>query len=572
MTSANVQSKQQDNNNTIMPKQTLYISLYKWDILFFIVGLIHILLAPYNKVEESFNTQATHDLLYYTTNIQQYDHIQYPGVVPRTFIGSIILSLLSAPLQYVYYYILTQQHKSVVITRITMLILYTISYHYFRISLDNNKLYNNKLVSIKLSTIVTLITVSQFHIMFYCSRLLPNIYACILINIVLACYIHLSYDNYNVYYTKLCIYCMTATCIIFRCDMIIYCIPLLIYSLLFRYMKLYDIIKYSLLYSIINIFITISIDSIFWQGITQNNRTYNTLTWPEYYVLYFNGIDNRSSDYGISPIHWYFSSVLPRTLLCSLLIIPIAAIKNIKYTLDRSYILHNIDMYTIKLLLPTITFIWLYSILPHKELRFILPAIPMFNIIAAVAVYKIVLYTVQEYNTNNKQQDNNNNNNNINKTHSIRLLIYFILCIMLYINICASSLLLYISHNNYPGGYAIYYLHQYLDATQQHADINTLHNNNKQVIHIDTLAAMTGVSCYEQYDQYYIYDKTENISYNDYYKYNWSYIISENDNVYGYKLINYTYNTIHGFERFNWRNAQIDLIPMLYLLEKDINN
>ncbi|VDM65121.1 unnamed protein product [Strongylus vulgaris] len=72
-----------------------------------IAMLIHLLMAPGTKVEESFNVQATHDLIYHTYNISalhfQYDHNEFPGVVPRTFAGPIYLALFGLPMRFIFF-------------------------------------------------------------------------------------------------------------------------------------------------------------------------------------------------------------------------------------------------------------------------------------------------------------------------------------------------------------------------------------------------------------------------------------------------------------------------------------
>ncbi len=68
--------------------------------------LFHLFVAPYSKVEESFNIQATHDILTYGIPplrnagpylADKYDHFEFPGPVPRTFVGPLILAKMASP-------------------------------------------------------------------------------------------------------------------------------------------------------------------------------------------------------------------------------------------------------------------------------------------------------------------------------------------------------------------------------------------------------------------------------------------------------------------------------------------
>lgn len=69
--------------------------------------LLHLYVSPYTKVEESFNMQATHDILFHGVSFSNpppdvfltanYDHVSFPGAVPRTFVGAVVLSGLARP-------------------------------------------------------------------------------------------------------------------------------------------------------------------------------------------------------------------------------------------------------------------------------------------------------------------------------------------------------------------------------------------------------------------------------------------------------------------------------------------
>ena len=119
--------------------------------------------------------------------------------------------------------------------------------------------------------------------------------------------------------------------------------------------------------------ITVFVDSYFW-------KIYPL--WPEFAGIYFNVYEGKSADWGVSPVHAYFTSHIPRLLLLGA---PLALFGAL------------IDSRAREAVLPALCAVGLLSGLAHKEWRFIVYNVPLFNFAAARgarAMYVIALTTV----------------------------------------------------------------------------------------------------------------------------------------------------------------------------------
>ena len=208
------------------------------------------------------------------------------------------------------------------------------------------------------------------------------------------------------------------SCFFYRCDVALLLAPVGIHMLVTRQQTVLGAVWWGIRCLFVSLCTTIVFDTIAWapplpSGGGSDLWSFGNifglsgLMWPEGSVLWFNTVENRSAEWGTSPGHWYLTSALPRSLL---LAYPLSFVvrdvdpsspvvprgkktktKNKKMlppppslTLrPPPHLFHYQGAVLERRARPVFVcasfFVATYSLLPHKELRFIFPALPLFN-------------------------------------------------------------------------------------------------------------------------------------------------------------------------------------------------
>jgi alpha-1,6-mannosyltransferase len=201
---------------------------------------------------------------------------------------------------------------------------------------------------------------------------------------------------------------------VFRCELTIMYLPIFLYEMWKRHLNFKSTLLWALQASVMSIIATVLFDSWFWKR----------WLWPEFEVWYFNTILNQSHLWGTKPFHYYFTRVIPRAFLFNL---PAIIYGLWKASGRRSYGL------------IMIFFVFTYSFLPHKELRFIIYTFPLFCMYGAWGWSCIYQYA---------------------RKSKVARLFSMMLPLMLILTFSTCLLSLYVSVYNYPGGMALFRLHR----------------------------------------------------------------------------------------------------------------
>ncbi|GAM82140.1 hypothetical protein ANO11243_001190 [Dothideomycetidae sp. 11243] len=444
--------------------------------------LLHLFAAPYTKVEESFNIQAIHDILVYgypdpfspdaSDYVRTYfDHATFSGSVPRTFVGAAVLSGLSRP----WIGFLSSPAQAQLLVRGLLGLLNALVLVRFRPAVD-------VAFGTTAGRFYLLFIASQFHLLFYASRTLPNMLAFPLTTEALRAFL-LSLSTSpklrpSSRRRRLTLYLLSAAAMLFRAEIALLLFTVAATSMLYSRLSIRsEVLPAMIAASIIALPLTFGLDTLLWRPRLSSDftlpwkTTFSYPIWPELQGFLFNAIDGKSSDWGTSPWHWYFSSALPKLLLNPLtyaLCVPIS----IAVPALRRTALAN--------LIPTLSFVAAYSLLPHKEWRFVVYTVPSLTAVAAAGASYIF-------------------------TRRAKSAFYNFLSLLILasipISILVSTSLLSLSAQNYPGGHALASLHNLAPYTAPGLNLTTSsqdRNQTRKAVHMTNLALQTGVTRFQE--------------------------------------------------------------------------
>ncbi|KAF9514619.1 glycosyltransferase family 22 protein [Hydnum rufescens UP504] len=314
------------------------------DVLLYAIAIMHVIVSPYTKVEESFNLHATHDILMYGVGLDGYDHFIFPGVVPRSFIGSVILANISRP------FLLGARTLGLLASKTSVQLIVRIVLATVNASgLVMLRRAVSRRYGAREGQWFAVICAVQFHLPFWMGRTLPK-------HVRVIPHLLIGSPTKDSRSARSAIGLITATAIIFRAELALFLAPLALQMLITRRMTFRSLLSTGFTVALLAIAATICVDSYFWDQFP---------IWPELAGVRFNVLDGKSSEWGTSPAHAYITVHLPKLLLG---------------TVPLSLVGLLIDRRMRSLLFPAIIFVALISGLGHKEWRFIVYIIPLVNI------------------------------------------------------------------------------------------------------------------------------------------------------------------------------------------------
>ncbi|SPN96785.1 related to ECM39 protein, involved in cell wall biogenesis and architecture [Cephalotrichum gorgonifer] len=410
--------------------------------------LTHLILSPYTKVEESFSIQAAHDILVYGTPTsdvsarlkKNYDHLTFSGAVPRSFIGPLLLAgVAQGPIAFLGF-----QHAQLIVRAVLGMFNAACLVFFAR---SVRKAFGDWAGDWFVMLICT-----QFHVMYYASRTLPNMFAFGLTTLAFSFLLPHPDPKLAPGRQRVAISLFAFSAVVFRAEIAVLLASTGLYLLLTGKSTLRNLVVSVIVSSAVALLVSVPIDCYFWQK----------PLWPELWGFIFNVVQGSSSEWGVSPWHYYFTSAIPRIILNPLalvLLIPTPLYSPATSRAARS------------LLVPSLLFVAIYSLQPHKEARFIFYVSPPLTAAAALGASTLSMRA--------------------SKSPTARLLT-LVLMLSVLASAAASAAMLLLSSLNYPGGDAL----SYIQTEVLPSELSAPGAIGIIAVHADVLACMTGVTLF----------------------------------------------------------------------------
>lgn len=214
--------------------------------------------------------------------------------------------------------------------------------------------------------------------------------------------------------------------------------------------------------ALVALLLTVSIDTYFWQS--------PTYLWPELSAFLSNVFPSKdslgASAWGTQPRYWYLVVALPRLLMTQTPMVYLFFVA--PQTIPDGRMFDS--------LIPSFAYVIIYSILPHKETRFMFPVVPSLTLVAAITCTRLTI--------------------NMHRSVLAKLLFYAAIVSTIVTAFISHALLLPLSAQNYPGGDALEALHSWYYWNYQ--TMTPLHNDDPshpQIhVHLTNLALQSGVT------------------------------------------------------------------------------
>ncbi|KAL3961789.1 hypothetical protein ACCO45_003312 [Purpureocillium lilacinum] len=317
------------------------------EALLFLVPLAHLLLAPHTKVEESFNMQAAHDVLVYGVPwtgpsprarlAAAYDHFAFPGAVPRTFLGAVLLAGLGQPLV-----ALAPGGFAHAQTLVRGLLAAFNAGALLVFARGLREAHGGRVARWWMALLLT-----QFHVPFYASRTLPNMFAFGLVTLAMAFLLPKKDPRRALVRRRQAVALLVVAAAVFRAEVAI----------------LLAAVGAQLLYS----------GQMTPAGSRPSLPSQAALAGA--LGLLLQRRPRQLLQLGHLPWHYYFTSALPRLLLNPLALPLVGLALYLPATAPAAR----------RLVQPSLAFIAVYSLQPHKEARFIFYVVPPLTAAAALS-------------------------------------------------------------------------------------------------------------------------------------------------------------------------------------------